>query len=298
MENILGDLKNKDVAKIDDPDEKDIYKSIKELIEQIKWNSNENNHPIKENDPDEEHIMISYNTGSRELCLKIKEKLESFGFKIWIDVNDIHGSSLDAMAKAVEKSLCVLMCVTEKYRQSINCQAEAQYAFKMNKKIIPLIMQAGFDNVKGWLGIIMGDKIFINFTKYDYDECIRRLKHVLNSIASKSSNLNAPSITSAPLLLSAPKAISMTSNTNQSKKASIGKWSELEVKEWFLKNKLNISIFDYLKPCNGLALKQMHKMENNVSEFFYQSLNKIENLKFNEIVQFSSCLNILFSEEI
>jgi hypothetical protein len=56
------------------------------------------------------------------------------------------------MAKAVEGAQVVLMCVTEKYRQSVNCQAEAQYAFRMNKKIIPLIMQSGYASVDGWLG--------------------------------------------------------------------------------------------------------------------------------------------------
>lgn len=44
---------------------------------------------------------------------------------------------------------CVLICVTEKYRQSLNCQAEAQYAFKLNKHIIPLVMEKGYENCKG-----------------------------------------------------------------------------------------------------------------------------------------------------
>jgi len=65
----------------------------------------------------QEHVMISYNTASRDLCLKIKNGLESIGLKIWIDVNDISGSSLDSMAQAVEQSSCVLICITEKYRQ-------------------------------------------------------------------------------------------------------------------------------------------------------------------------------------
>ena len=84
-----------------------------------------------------------------------------------------------------------MICVTEKYRSSINCQAEAQYAFRINKPIVPLIMQSGYENVKGWLGIIMGDKIFINFMKYGFDECIRRLK---NEVDSAFSSLTHKSI--------------------------------------------------------------------------------------------------------
>ena len=43
------------------------------------------------------HIMISYNRESREFCLKMKAALEKSGLKCWIDVENISGSSLDAM---------------------------------------------------------------------------------------------------------------------------------------------------------------------------------------------------------
>jgi hypothetical protein len=36
------------------------------------------------------------------------------------------------MATAVENAYVVLMCVSENYRQSVNCQAEAQVCFKTN----------------------------------------------------------------------------------------------------------------------------------------------------------------------
>ena len=60
--------------------------------------------------PKTDHIMISYNKESRDLCLKIKTALEKDGHKIWIDVEDIHGSSLESMALAIERSKCVLIC--------------------------------------------------------------------------------------------------------------------------------------------------------------------------------------------
>ena len=53
------------------------------------------------------HIMISYNAQSRDDCLKIKAALEKLGHTIWIDVEDISGSSLEAMANAIENSKCV-----------------------------------------------------------------------------------------------------------------------------------------------------------------------------------------------
>jgi hypothetical protein len=113
-------------------------------------------------------IMISYNRESRDIILKIKNELENLqiGFKIWIDFEDIHGSSLESMAKAIEQSQCVIIGMTENYKQSTNCRAEAEYAFQLNRKIVPLILQKDF-KPNGWLGwvsyIYMKNKIKIKF---------------------------------------------------------------------------------------------------------------------------------------
>lgn len=61
-----------------------------------------------------EHIMISYNKESRDVCLRIKNELENEGHRVWIDVEDIHGSSLESMALAIEGSKCVLICKKER----------------------------------------------------------------------------------------------------------------------------------------------------------------------------------------
>ena len=143
---IFDGLSSKDLAKIKEIDEKEVYSNIKILVEIIKWNLTEQ---IEINQTQGEYILISYNMVNRVMCLRIKEKLESFGFKVWMHSNDIHNSSsLEVMARAVEQSYCILMCITEKYRSSLTCQFEALYAFKMNKKIIPLVMQSSFETVK------------------------------------------------------------------------------------------------------------------------------------------------------
>ncbi|CAF0891184.1 unnamed protein product [Brachionus calyciflorus] len=128
-----------------------------------------------------EHIMISYNRETRDLCLKIKEELENKGHKIWIDVYDMHGSSLEAMAEAIEKSKCVLLCMTEKYKQSSNCRMEAEYVVQQKKNFIPLIMQKNY-MPDGWLGLILGAKIYVNFKKYTFEECIRNLSNEIQKV--------------------------------------------------------------------------------------------------------------------
>ena len=95
------------------------------------------------------HIMISYNRESRDLCLKIKSELEKLNYVVWIDVEDIRGSSLESMANAIEESKCVLMGMTEQYKLSSNCRLEAEYAVQLNKPIIPLILQKNY-KPDGW----------------------------------------------------------------------------------------------------------------------------------------------------
>jgi hypothetical protein len=135
----------------------------------------------------EQHIMISYHQTSAAMCFRIKRSLEAGGvFRVWMmDPADAHsgGNSLDTMANAIDQSFCVLVCVSEKYRQSINCQCEAQYAHKMNKPVIPCVVQQGYESCGGWLGRLLNTIALtrsprismINFMRYRFDEAMRRL---------------------------------------------------------------------------------------------------------------------------
>ena len=267
-----------------------IYKKSSKSADDVsekKEKKSENNEKMSENNEEkseqQKHIMISYNTGSRELILKIKEKLEAFNFKIWIDVNDIHGSSLESMAGAIENSFVVLICVSERYRESINCQAEAQYAFKIKKPIIPCIMQKGYENVSGWLGILMGDKIFVNFTKYSFDECIKRLKHEVDS-KIVTNNVISTSMTQVEVKTTnvIPQAENMT---------------ESQVQEWFKTNQLDPLILkSFGGTCNGLVLKQIWEIKQRDPPFYDQSLKTIPNINIFSIVKYSAALEKLFSD--
>ena len=259
------------------------YKKLKKSCQEFIWIlKNEGQNSI-ESQAKQEHIMISYNTGSRDMCLKIKKQLEQQGFKIWIDVSEIHGSSLDSMANAVENASCVLMCVTEKYRQSLNCQAEAQYAFRLNKIIIPLIMQPGYHNVSGWLGFIIGDKIFIDFTKYTFDESFNRLV--------KQIQLNSKTCTSNPLPEMKNIKIEIKEPTNRGESAQ--NWSPDDVKDWFHSHELHL-LHDSLKPIDGSTLHQLYELKVYTPEFFFKSMTKNDAVDVKSIAIFSNQLIKLF----
>ena len=102
------------------------------------------------------HVMISYQWDSQKVLVELKNRLRASGYRVWMDLEQIGGSTLDAMAKAVENSSVVLVCVSERYKESPNCRAEAKYAFQLRKEIIPLMMQRNY-MPDGWLGIIVGE---------------------------------------------------------------------------------------------------------------------------------------------
>jgi hypothetical protein len=297
FEKIFETLIIQDSNKIGNKNDKLIHSNIRQVIEQIKWNLNTEIEkgkskalPIDQSLVNQQHIMISYNSSSRELCLKIKRELESMGHKVWIDVNTISGSSLESMSNAVENSFCFLMCVTEKYRQSTPCQLEAKYALKQEKPIIPLIMQQDFENPKGWLGLLMSDKIFVNFTKYDFDECIKRLKNEIDSIKSgKKTNAKNENGSAANTLKS------QSNSNHNTKNDSILDWSEERVKEWFLQNSLNCLIFEHFQPFSGKILKQLYDTKQVAPEYYFQPMKEIPNVEFRNIMSFGACLDDLFN---
>jgi hypothetical protein len=186
------------------------------------------------------------------------------------------------MARAVENSYCVLICITEKYRQSVNCQSEAQYAFRTQKPIIPLIMEKGYENVKGWLGFIIGDKIFVNFTKYPFDECMRRLNLELGKTAHAFGD-------SADAVSPNQVVLPVAAKTAQD---SVENWSSEKVREWFVQNKIHSDLLNALVPCSGEILQQLCDMRSEAPEFFFQAMSK-KNGDLREILHLSSCLKKL-----
>ncbi|WAQ93856.1 hypothetical protein MAR_006327, partial [Mya arenaria] len=57
---------------------------------------------------------------------------------------------------------------------------EAEYAFKLNKKIIPLCMDMNY-KPDGWLGIMIGTKLFFDFSgKYKFSDKMGDLQNEID----------------------------------------------------------------------------------------------------------------------
>ena len=100
------------------------------------------------------HIMISYNRQNKDICLQLKQELEKLNYKVFMDAGEISGTSIKEMNSAVENCLCFLMCITEKYKQNSYSRLEAEYAFRLGKPIVPIIMQNDY-LLDGWYLLIL-----------------------------------------------------------------------------------------------------------------------------------------------
>ena len=81
------------------------------------------------------HVMISYHRSQRPLVSAIHDRLKQEKLNVWIDINDLHGVTLDVMAKAVENAEVVLVCYSPQYKTSDNCRAGIFSEYQRNHVI-------------------------------------------------------------------------------------------------------------------------------------------------------------------
>ena len=148
-----------------------LWKLEKEEQDILATKSNSNKKPY--------HVMLSYSHSDKELCYRIHDRLVKDQFKVWIDREQMHGQTMVAMANAIENSEYVFICMSEAYKQSAYCQSEAHYAFERHCLLIPLIMKTSY-RPDGWLGILVSGKIYVDFTKVEFDVAYQKLINEIN----------------------------------------------------------------------------------------------------------------------
>ena len=60
---------------------------------------------------------------------------------------------------------------------------EASYAYKLGKQIIPLMMEENYEP-DGWLGLILGTKLYMHFEKDTQEGIQQLLKEITNVTAA------------------------------------------------------------------------------------------------------------------
>ncbi|XP_066297045.1 uncharacterized protein [Branchiostoma lanceolatum] len=191
------------------------------------------------------HVMLSYQWDNQKTVKKIKTALEAKGYKVWMDIDGMGGSTLEAMAGAVENAAVVLICMSRKYKESANCRRECAYATKRKTDIIPLKMEDKYEP-DGWLGITVGEDLYFNFDdKESFDDVMLRL---VKEIGERGKH-GAP-------------------GHDVTKKRSLYGWTQEDIRAWAEENKLEGDL-EKLEPED---LDFLRKMKKEAPAEFYKSI--------------------------
>jgi len=222
------------------------------------------------------HVMISYNWEQQPVMLKIRDALKSCGYNVWMDVDKIGGSTLQAMALAVENSAVILVGVSRKYKESANCRSEAEYAFQLKKNVIPIMLEKQYQP-DGWLGFVVGAKFWIDFTdRMQFTDDFSKLVRELGDRGKPGNELIYP--VDAVDLGASPQS------TLQTTADQIRGWGNAEVRDWLssrncLDKTMNKSILEKL---TGKHLVSLVKLHHESPEFFFNSVR--QDFGFNDVL--------------
>ena len=149
--------------------------------------------------------------------------------------------------------------------------------------IIPLIMQADY-NPDGWLGIILGSKIFVNFKRYPFEECMRRLLIELRAIfpgieqnTNKIENL-------------VPNFVKITDEV----KIDLKTWKNEDVQNWCLKSEFHPEIINMLKNFTGEHLIQLNEIRKQSADYFYKEISNKYMIDLYSVVHFVNKFQKIF----
>ena len=216
------------------------------------------------------HVMISYQWDSQEVLVEVKNRLQASGYRVWMDLEQMGGSTLEAMAKAVENASVVLVCVSHQYKESPNCRSEAEYAYQLRKDIIPLMMQQNY-KPDGWLGMIVGTKLWIDLrNSFNVEAAIGKLKKELGDRGRENQGNYVTVEHEKPV----EKGQELTPELS-----GVADWTANEVKDWLKDIGLDDICKAVLPKLNGQALIYLYALRDECPDYFYRCLETNLNLR-------------------
>lgn len=134
------------------------------------------------------------NRNNHERVVKLSKLLQSKGWSVWIDENDMIGNIDSSIKKGIDDAEIVIVCLTYKYREKIdiaskdqtlrdNCFKEWNYISCQNKIILPIIMEPFLLDIKEYqktiTSLLIGNTLFIDASKDDLREAAEKINQTL-----------------------------------------------------------------------------------------------------------------------
>ncbi|CAF1282392.1 unnamed protein product, partial [Adineta ricciae] len=236
---------------------------IRKAVDGILWNLqiHQQSHPSPDiSSQNAFDIMISYSHKDKPLCKQIYDELTRRNYRVWIDFDQMHGNVMDAMAEAIDRSRSIIICMSEEYRKSNFCRAEAHYAFQQQRHIVPVLMQKHY-KPDGWLLFLMGQLLYVNFTKYEFDQAMGMLLKELGAndvhqvdvqpvVSKDAAEVSLPSVPRTTTSITKPLSL-------DTERHSMLQWAQAEVQEWLTNHHL-VQLCRLLSDCDGRSLVHLY----------------------------------------
>ncbi|XP_072019789.1 uncharacterized protein [Amphiura filiformis] len=245
-------------------------------------------------------IVMSYQHESESKALYIKDKLEDRGYNVWMNEFPLRQRILEEKVGVIKQSLSMIVCVTEKYKESPSCRSEASYAKEQGKPIIPLLMDADYQP-DGWLGKLLGTepKCHRFCTNEDMD---RNLQGLIDDLGDRGKTGSVRAL--GYRLKSAMKKFRTTLDASSTKSSSDTfheaavrnprYWSSQRLQSWLKENGVEkVSLPPEM--CQGNQLFHMHEHCNKTKDKFTETLKSDFKLDDNTVIKFTTALCKLFS---
>jgi small nuclear ribonucleoprotein (snRNP)-like protein len=157
---------------------------------------------------------------------------------------------------------------------------EAEYTFTVGKPFVPLILQENY-KPDGWLGLILGAKMFVNFKKYSFEECSKRLQSELSKLSLSSDE-------------SFKKISVQQTSAVPNKIQAVDNWSVADVQNWLVKNNTNEKIRGVLENFDGQMLSDLNSIRLTAPDYFYDAISKNNTIDLFAVVKFNREFKALF----
>ncbi|CAF1223664.1 unnamed protein product [Adineta ricciae] len=258
---------------------------MRKIVHGILWNlgTNHNNRLLPNNNEDKTFdIMISYSHKEKALCHQLYQELTRTNYRVWIDFDQMHGNVMDAMAQAIEQSRVVILCISEQYRKSNYCRAEAHYAFQCQRKIIPILVQKHY-KPDGWLLFLIGQLLYVDFTKHEFDQAMNMLL--------KELSLNETNESNRPSTVPSKESTCIAKDSED-----IFAWSVTRVQQWLIEHKLT-QMSRLFCDCDGRSLVFLRDcVKYGDFQSIFTSLQEDCNRRLKEnisLIELSCCLSLI-----
>ncbi|CAL8091419.1 unnamed protein product [Calicophoron daubneyi] len=227
------------------------------------------------------HVMLSYQHQNKAIATQIAQRLKEANLKVWIDLDSMSSESdiMEGMASAIENAFVICIIYSKAYKDSPNTRSEAQYAYRMKKPILFLRAQPGYQP-DGWLGIMIGTRLYIDFSgKYPFEQKFEELLHSIEKLSAKGPDtLDSIQTEKSIEAVTSTTEVNKTpdhSGPNDSKPSTTpesrpyASWDEKATRKWLRESK---AVWNGKEALTGRHLVFLRDLESQAPAFFFDTL--------------------------